>query len=66
MDLNGDGLLDRLCVNGNEQWHAAYGEPGQVQFTGYSSCSGAGNWSVPNSRTTTSIGSPCRRRSDVY
>ncbi len=48
MDLNGDGLLDRLCVNGNEQWHAAYGEAGQVQFTGYSSCSGSGNWSVPN------------------
>lgn len=48
MDLNGDGLLDRLCVNGSGDWHAAYGAPGQLQFTGYSSCSGAGNWNVPH------------------
>ena len=47
MDLNGDGLLDRLCVDGNGEWHAAYGEVGQVQFTGYSSCGGAGNWDLP-------------------
>jgi len=48
MDLNGDGLLDRLCVNGSGQWHAAYGDPGQVQFTGYASCGGPGNWAVPS------------------
>ncbi|MBY0402009.1 hypothetical protein K2X89_17075, partial [Myxococcota bacterium] len=48
MDLNGDALLDRLCVSGNAAWHAAYGESGEVQFTGYSSCGGAGNWSVPS------------------
>lgn len=48
MDLNGDALLDRLCVDGHGDWHAAYGEKGEVQFTGYSSCGGAGNWSVPS------------------
>ncbi|MEZ4331994.1 MAG: toxin TcdB middle/N-terminal domain-containing protein [Myxococcota bacterium] len=48
MDLNGDALLDRLCVDGGGDWHAAYGETGTVQFTGYSACSGAGNWSVPS------------------
>ncbi|MFO0691311.1 MAG: SpvB/TcaC N-terminal domain-containing protein, partial [Myxococcota bacterium] len=48
MDLNGDALLDRLCVDGNGGWHAAYGETGEVQFTGYSSCGGAGNWRVPS------------------
>lgn len=48
MELNGDGLLDRLCVNGSGEWHAAYGEAGQVQFSGYSACSSAGNWHVPS------------------
>ncbi len=48
MELNGDGLLDRLCVNGTGNWYAAYGEVGAVQFSGYSACSGAGNWHVPN------------------
>ncbi len=48
MELNGDGLLDRLCVNGSGEWHAAYGEAGQLQFTGYSACSAAGNWHVPD------------------
>jgi RHS repeat-associated protein len=47
MELNGDGLLDRLCVNGSGDWHAAYGEAGQVQFSGYSACSTSGNWHVP-------------------
>lgn len=48
MDLNGDALLDRLCVDGGGGWHAAYGETGEVQFTGYSSCGGVGNWRVPS------------------
>ena len=48
MELNGDGLLDRLCVNGTGGWYAAYGEVGHVQFSGYTSCSGAGNWRVPS------------------
>lgn len=48
MELNGDGLLDRLCVSGSGAWNAAYGEAGQVQFTGYSACSSTSNWHVPN------------------
>ncbi|MEZ4278469.1 MAG: RHS repeat-associated core domain-containing protein [Myxococcota bacterium] len=48
MELNGDGLLDRLCVSGTGRWHAAYGATGAVQFSGYTSCSGAGNWHVPS------------------
>ena len=48
MDLNGDGLLDRLCVNSGS-WHAAYGNVSALQFSEYEPCNtSAGNWSVPS------------------
>src|SRR5690606_5766531 len=43
----GDALLGALCVDGDGGGHAAYGEQGAVQFTGYSACRGAGNWDLP-------------------
>ncbi|MEZ4352903.1 MAG: toxin TcdB middle/N-terminal domain-containing protein [Myxococcota bacterium] len=52
MDLNGDGLLDRLCVRGGA-WHAAYGDPSNVQFTRTAPCSNtSGNWNVPTDTGT--------------
>ncbi len=48
MDLNGDGLLDRLCVNSGS-WHAAYGDVSALQFAEYEPCDRSpGNWSVPS------------------
>ncbi|MAG29655.1 MAG: hypothetical protein CL908_02030 [Deltaproteobacteria bacterium] len=64
MDLNGDGLLDRLCVNSGA-WHAAYGDPSEVQFTGYEPCtSRGGNWNVP-SDTGTSLNLISRQHDGV-
>ncbi|MFK7898952.1 MAG: toxin TcdB middle/N-terminal domain-containing protein, partial [Myxococcota bacterium] len=48
LDLNGDGLLDRLCVNSGS-WHAAYGDVSSLQFSEYEPCDrSGGNWSTPD------------------
>ena len=46
-DLNGDGILDRLCARGGSDWNAAYGVAGQASFAEGVACnSNQGNWNM--------------------